>query len=85
MVLDHHSIAFHKFREKSEVVVWPIRMLVNAPIKLVHWIGTSITGHQDLLEENTALRAHQFLLEAKLQKLLNLERENLQLKALLQG
>ena len=46
---------------------------------------SSVKSSRQLLAENAKLRAHEFLLEAKLQKLLSVERQNVQLKALLQS
>ncbi len=85
MIYDHRSANFHQLREKAAVVIYPIQALVNAPIQLTRWLGASITAQHDLLEENAKLRAHELLLEAKLQKLLLLERENAQLKELLKS
>lgn len=85
IVMDHRSPTFHAWRNRAEVVVVPIQDMVNGPIKFVHWVGSNIMAQKELLEENAQLRAHEFLLESKLQKLLMLERENAQLKELLQS
>lgn len=85
MVMDHRSPGFHRFRSHLSVLVVPIQVLVNAPIKWIHWLSTGVTAQQHLLEENAALKAHALLLESKLQKLLVLEHENAQLKGLLKS
>lgn len=85
MVLDHRSSTFHRWRLQLSVAVVPIQVLVSAPIRTVHWLSTSVTTQQRLLSENATLRAHEFLLESKLQKLLALERENAQLRELLKS
>ncbi len=85
MIFDQKALFFQKFRSDLSLVVLPIQYLVNAPIKTVHWIATSITTQQELLADNARLRAHELLLESKLQKLLALERENAQLRELLQS
>ncbi len=65
--------------------MFPIQYLVNTPIKTIHWIATNITTQQQLMADNARLRAHEWLLESKLQKLLALERENAQLRELLKS
>ncbi len=85
MIFDHQSKRFHQFRETLSVVSMPIQYLVSTPIKTAHWLGTSITNQRNLIEDNARLRAHELLLESKLQKLLALERENAQLRELLKS
>lgn len=85
MILDHRSASFHRFRDKLSVITIPIEFLVDSPIKLAHWVGSSIAAQHQLLAENAKLRAHELLLESKLQKLLSLERENAQLRELLKS
>lgn len=85
MVLDHRSENVHYLRNQVAVVVMPIQIVANAPIKLVRWLGTNVTAQRQLLEDNAQLRAREFVLESKLQKLLSLERENAQLKELLRS
>lgn len=77
------STFFQKVHSELSLVVLPIQYSVNAPIKLVHWIVSSVTTEQQLLADNARLRAHELLLESKLQKLLALEKENAQLRELL--
>lgn len=86
ILCDQRSVFFHQeIRPKLAVISVPLQMLVNAPIKTIHWLGTSVTTEKQLLEENARLRARELLLESRLQKLLMLERENTQLKQLLQS
>lgn len=85
MVLDQKAIFFQKIRSDLSVVVLPIQYLVDVPIKTVHWIVSSVTSQQQLLADNARLRAHELLLQSKLQKLLALERENAQLRELLKS
>jgi len=83
MWLDHRSSLFHTWRNRLDVIVAPLHYVVDMPIKTVMWFGTSVTAQRELLEDNTRLRAHEMLLESRLQKLLALEKENAQLKKLL--
>ena len=85
MVLDQKAIFFKKVRSDLSVVVLPIQYFVDVPIKTVRWIVSSVTSQQQLLADNARLRAHELLLQSKLQKLLQLERENVQLRELLKS
>ena len=85
IILDHDSSTFHRLRNDVAVVVTPIQFIVNTPIKMWHWAVNSFSTQQAVIDDNAKLRAHEFLLEAKLQKLLELERENAQLRQLLQS
>ena len=85
MTLDQKALFFQKVRSHLALVVLPIQYVVDTPIKVVHWVVTGVTTQQELLADNAQLRAHELLLESKLQKLLALERENAQLRQLLQS
>lgn len=85
MIFDQKSVFFQQVRADLSMVVLPVQYLVNGPIKTVHWVATSVTTQQELLADNARLRAHELLLESRLQKLLALERENAQLRELLKS
>ncbi len=85
MTLDHQFNYFGRFRSVLSLVVAPMQYLVDRPVEFIRWVDTSFTTQQNLLVENAQLRARQLLLYAKLQKVLALERENEQLKALLRS
>lgn len=70
-------------RSQLLVLLFPVQSLVNQPVQFFQWLKTNISTQQDVLEENARLRARQLLLQAKLQRLLGLETENSQLRALL--
>jgi rod shape-determining protein MreC len=83
MVANQQIATFAQMRSHLAIVVLPLQTMVDKPIQLFSWIGTSIVTQQEVLGENAKLRARQLLLEAKLQRLLALERENEQLRELL--
>lgn len=85
MVFDQRSAYFHNLRSKSAVIVYPIQILVDSPVKSIHWFVDNVTSQRNLLAENSKLRANELLLEAKLQKMLALEQENKQLRVLLKS
>jgi rod shape-determining protein MreC len=61
----------------------PFKYIVDWPIKFGRYIFTSLSANQALIEQNTNLQANNILLEAKLQKFIDLEKENKELRALL--
>ncbi|AML48636.1 rod shape-determining protein MreC [Coxiella burnetii] len=85
IVLDQKALFFQKIRADLALVVLPLQYLVSVPIKTIHWIAINVTTQQELVADNARLRAHELLLESKLQKLLALERENAQLWTLLKS
>lgn len=85
MTLDHQFNYFGRVRSTLSLMVAPMQYLVDRPVEFIRWVETSFTTQQNLLIENAQLRARQLLLYAKLQKVLALERENEQLKALLRS
>jgi len=85
MVFDHRMSGFHRFRQNLALIALPIQVLVSAPIRWVHWLGSGVTAQQHLLEENARLKAHDLLLQSRLQKLMVLEHENARLKVLLKS
>jgi rod shape-determining protein MreC len=72
----------HVVERKLVTLVSPIHYVMDAPIQGVRWLVMNAKTQHDLLTENAKLRAHQFLLESKVQRLLTLQRENRQLKLL---
>lgn len=85
MVLDQRSVYFHQAQTYLSVVSVPFQYAVNGPIQLIEWISDSLTTDHEILEENAKLRAQQLLLQAKLQRMIAVENENSQLRALLQS
>jgi len=83
MMLDYRQESFHRFRTHLSIITLPFEYIVSVPIDVVHWVGNSATSHQHLLDENAQLRAKELLLQAEIQRVLELEKENVQLKQLL--
>ena len=83
ITFDHRTVYFVKLRAILSTVVAPLQYIVDWPIDFVDWLDSSFTTHQILVAENASLRVQQLLLKAQLQKLLALEKENNQLRALL--
>ena len=71
-------------RDRLSVVAYPLQWLVDAPVRLISWVGDGVAAQQYLAQSDAKLRAKELLLQSKLQKLLILQKENRQLRHLLQ-
>ncbi len=86
IVFDQRSDLFHAKRMRfSSAVAYPIQWMVDSPIRLFNFLNASVTAQDRLVHENAELRVREILLQSRLQKLLVLEKENAQLRQLLQS
>jgi len=85
MVLDHRFAATSNLRSALSLVVDPVRYLVNLPSDIYSWASDSLSKHTTLEMENSELRLHNKLLEARLQTYSSLKAENSNLRALLKS
>ena len=85
MLLDHFNSNFHTLRTKAEVIVYPVQWVVGAPVHMLYWLADSVETRQYLVMDNAKLRAHQLLLNAKINELLTINKQSLQLKKLLKS
>jgi rod shape-determining protein MreC len=85
MVWEQRYARLAQLREPLAMLVVPLEHAVNLPFRFAAWLGLTMTDHQALVEQNNQLKAQQLLLRAQVQKFLALEKENAQLRALLQS
>ena len=85
IVVDQKVAMFQPVRSALSLVALPFQYAVSAPVRLVQWATESATVQRDLVIENARLRAHELLLEARLQRLSALEQENRELRGLLKS
>lgn len=81
--LDHQQKNLASIRAVFTIIVAPIQYAVDFPFRLLFIARSHLSSHQSLINENTTLKGHQILLQAQLQKLIALERDNATLRALL--
>lgn len=67
------------------IPVTSFQAVVSWPTELIDELKNTITSHDSLVKENTALKTNQLFLQAQLQRLVAVENENNYLKALLQS
>ncbi|MFT3742506.1 MAG: rod shape-determining protein MreC [Gammaproteobacteria bacterium] len=83
MVFSHQMVYLQNMRSQLSLVVLPLQYVVDKPMKFINWVQNSFTTQQEVLEENAQLRARELLLQARLQRLMAIEHENMQLHALM--
>jgi len=85
MALDHRQHLTAPVREGVQTVASPMHYLVNLPFDLVDHASVNMRSRRALLEENARLRDQHLLYDARLQRMDQLERENIRLQGLLES
>lgn len=83
MYLDNRQNHLDAVRNAVGVAVYPIQLIVDAPVRFWGWLGESTTSRGELQREVSRLNAERLLTNARLQRLTALEAENARLRALL--
>jgi len=83
MYLDHRENHLDGIRKGVGAAVYPLRLAVDAPVRVWGWLDKSTTSRNDFELELGRLRAERLLTNARLQRLTALEAENARLRALL--
>jgi len=83
MVADYHYRYLDSVRSGFSLLVSPLQYIVDYPVRMVGSVYALVGSKKQLINENMQLRYQQIMLEAQLQKLLVISRENSQLKELL--
>ena len=85
MYFDNRDNHLDTVRKSIGAAMYPLRVIVDAPVRFWNWIGDSTTSRNDLELELNRLKAERLLTNARLQKLNSLEAENTRLRALLEA
>lgn len=83
MYFDNRENHLNGIRSAIGAAVYPVRVVVDAPVRFWGWLGDSTTSRNDLELELGRLKAERLLTNARLQRLTALEAENARLRALL--
>ncbi|WP_058519954.1 rod shape-determining protein MreC [Legionella tucsonensis] len=83
MFSDYHYRYLDNVRSGFSLVVAPLQYAVDYPVRVIGWVQSLVSAKKALIAENMQLRYQQTMLEAELQKLIIIQKENLQLKELL--
>ena len=85
MVMDRRLESFASVRAAMTLPVAPLQYVVSWPIQFIDYVKSTMSTHDDLVQENMELKSDQLLLHAQLQRLMAIESENEYLKSLLQS
>ncbi len=83
MTLDHREHLGEPIRTAVQTAAHPVHFAVNLPFDLAGYASERLASRSALIEENARLRDQHLLYEARLQRLDQLERENIRLQGLL--
>lgn len=83
MYFDSRENHLDGIRRAIGAAVYPVRLVVDAPVRFWRWLDDSMTSRNTLELELGRLHAERLLTNARLQRLTALEAENARLRALL--
>ncbi len=83
MYVDNRDNHLDTVRTSVGAALYPVRVIVDAPVRLWNWLGSSTTSRNELELELGRLKAERLLTNGRLQKLNALEAENARLRDLL--
>ena len=83
MLADARTQHLDVVRQTLGAAVYPLRLIVDAPSRMLTWADRSTVSRETLQRENRRLQSERLLIEAELQKLTALEAENARLRDLL--
>jgi rod shape-determining protein MreC len=82
---DRYSSSLSFIKTTCESILTPLQYLVHYPVVVVENLTANITNKLTLADENAALRAELIILQAKVQKMMALEQENIKLQGLVKA
>ena len=83
--VDHRNNHLDTVRKAIGATVYPLRVIVDAPVSAWRWIDETTTSRNELQLENSRLRTERLLTQARLQRYAALEAENARLRAMLEA
>ncbi len=85
LVIDHRDNHLDAARKAIGAAVYPLRIIVDAPVSLWRWVGDTTTSRKDLRLENSRLQVERLLTQARLLRYAALEAENSRLRTILEA
>ncbi|MBT8086319.1 MAG: rod shape-determining protein MreC [Woeseia sp.] len=83
MIVDQQQQHLDAVRKAIGATVYPLRVIVDAPVSTWRWFETTTSERNELLKENNRLQDERLLTYARLQRYAALEAENARLRAML--
>ncbi|MCH8335109.1 MAG: rod shape-determining protein MreC [Proteobacteria bacterium] len=85
LVTDHRNNHLDAARKAIGATVYPLRVVVDAPVSLWRWIVDTTASRNELRLENSRLNIERLLTRARLQRYAALEAENTRLRTMLEA
>jgi rod shape-determining protein MreC len=85
MVVDQRGSSVAQVRAALSMPLSLLQYAVSTPVQIIDKLGDIVSTHDALVQENLNLKSNELLLKAQVQRLLAIESENNQLKALLRS
>jgi rod shape-determining protein MreC len=85
LVIDHRNNHLDAVRKAIGATVYPLRVVVDAPVSLWRWVVDTTTSRNELRLENSRLKVERLLTRARLQRYAALEAENTRLRTMLEA
>ena len=82
---DHRDNHLDTVRKAIGATVYPLRVIVDAPVSAWRWLGETTASRNDLQLENSRLKTERLLTQARLQRYSALEAENARLRTMLEA
>ncbi len=85
LVVDHRDRHLDTVRKAIGAAVFPLRVIVDAPVSTWNWLAETTATRNELQSENDRLHDERLLTHARLQRFAALEAENARLRAMLEA
>lgn len=83
--IDHRDNHLDTVRKAIGATVYPLRIIVDAPVSTWRWFGDTTASRNELQLENSRLNTERLLTQARLQRYAALEAENARLRDMLEA
>jgi len=83
--IDFRDDYLDTLRRAIGATVYPLRVIVDAPVSGWRWVGETTASRNELQLENSRLKTERLLTQARLQRYAALEAENARLRAMLEA
>lgn len=85
LVIDHRNNHLDAARKAIAATVYPLRVVVDAPVSGWQWVRENAASRNELKLENTRLKTERLITQARLQRYAALEAENARLRSMLEA
>jgi rod shape-determining protein MreC len=85
LIIDHRDNHLDAVRKAVGAAVYPLRVIVDAPVSIWRWTVDTTASRNELQLENSRLNVERLLTQAKLQRYSSLEAENARLRTMLEA